>query len=85
MRIRMSNKIKTIFDYISVSSSRITLSVTIFNITYILVMYWVGSCNGGAGSLQAHKFLFVFFITIWLPHGQLWDIIEKTASLTRCQ
>ena len=65
MRIRMSNKIKTIFDYISVSSSRITLSITIFNITYILVMYWVGSCNGGAGSVQAHKFFCLFFLLLF--------------------
>ena len=28
---------------------------------------------------------FVFFLTtIWLAHGQLWAIIEGTASLTRC-
>ena len=28
---------------------------------------------------------FFFFSTaIWLPHGQLWAIIEGTASLTRC-
>ena len=27
----------------------------------------------------------IFFLTaIWLPHGQLWTIIEEAASLTRC-
>ena len=27
---------------------------------------------------------FLFLTAIWLPHGQLWAIIEGTASLTRC-
>ena len=29
--------------------------------------------------------IYTFLLTaIWLPHGQLWAIIEATASLTRC-
>ena len=31
------------------------------------------------------NFVLTFFLTaIWLPHGQLWAIIEGTASLTQC-
>ena len=29
-------------------------------------------------------FLFLFVSAIWLPHGQLWTIIEGTATLTQC-
>ena len=34
---------------------------------------------------HAKHFLFYFFLSAtWLPHGQLWAIIEGTASLTQC-
>ena len=35
-------------------------------------------------SFSTHMDRYFFLTAIWLPHGQLWAIIEGTASLTRC-
>ena len=31
-----------------------------------------------------HAVFFFFLTAIWLPYGQLWDIIEEAATLARC-
>ena len=37
------------------------------------------------GTALPHETDFDFFLTaIWLSHGQLWAILEGTASLTQC-
>ena len=41
----------------------------------------------GSDSIQLNEikvFIAIFLTAIWLLHGQLWVIIEGTASLTRC-
>ena len=49
--------------------------------------YWIFTQNNRNNNLACLRCLvnYKFFLTaIWLLHGQLWVIIEGTASLTRC-
>ena len=74
----MSNKIKTIYDYISVSSSRITLSITNFNITFILVTYWVG--DPVMGVLEVFKltnFCLLFLLLFGCPTANFGPLSRK--------
>ena len=45
----------------------------------ILGVKWFSGCSEEGD----HEF-FCFLTAIWLPHSQLWTIIERTASLTQC-
>ena len=54
---------------------KVTIKVTFPLKYYIMIIFliWIMPCSP------------LFFLTaIWLPHGQLWAIIEGAASLTRC-
>ena len=45
----------------------------------ILGVKWFSGCIE-----EGDHDLFYFLTAIWLPHGQLWAIIERTASLIQC-
>ena len=45
----------------------------------MLGVKWFSGCSEEGD----HEF-FCFLTAIWLPHSQLWTIIERTASLTQC-
>ena len=49
------------------------------------VKIWQNVFYNNTGLKHLHiKKKFFFLTAVWLPHGQLWAIIEGTASLTQC-